>query len=253
LFFTVQEVTPEGDPVSSFNLSDCTVDLSSSKKRAQAVSYVYSVTVPNAATIQINTSQLAQPAAISFAGNTTNVPSNSVQYVIEISEWHFDSPDNNLQILLSVNGESTGVSQCTNVSTGLGGSGNLGWISMQVEGATLFGNFFQYGIVDDHARALKISLQPTDVMTTTTIPHFTNQAEIAGVFSVFPQLTPSSSCFGTGDNDNDEKSPSKDGFSSTATIGIVVGGAWFVGGAAVGAVAFIMIKKKQKTQRAKFA
>jgi len=143
---------------------------------------------------------------------------------MSISNWPFINIQNKLQIVMSAVGsdEKEDKNNCATTDTSENAEQNLKWISVNYNGATLYGTFIEFAEVDRTARNIQFAYSGNNQINI-IIPHFWESAIFDPNFQVLLGYNSKGGC------DNITKHKSITGKLAGGVIGGVVGAACIVG------------------------
>ncbi|EGC40510.1 hypothetical protein DICPUDRAFT_52030 [Dictyostelium purpureum] len=137
------------------------------KTKSNSTDSYYKGTFENdTATIELDVTYYKDAYEYDFAGDIVSIPSNSIKYVITISNWQFESPLNTLQVIYNSKTKKYYDDGCNvyQASSNSGGSTNesVSWFQLVSGGSVMDAKFSRRMFVDDTVRKSEVSVLPID-------------------------------------------------------------------------------------------
>ncbi|EGC34711.1 hypothetical protein DICPUDRAFT_34543 [Dictyostelium purpureum] len=160
----LRELDISSSPVKTLSMSNVQWD---NKTRSNSTDSYYKGTFENdTATIELDVTYYKDAYEYDFAGDIVSIPSNSIKYVITISNWQFESPLNTLQVIYNSKTKKYYDDGCNvyQASSNSGGSTNesVSWFQLVSGGSVMDAKFSRRMFVDDTVRKSEVSVLPID-------------------------------------------------------------------------------------------
>ncbi|EGC34927.1 hypothetical protein DICPUDRAFT_34235 [Dictyostelium purpureum] len=127
-------------------------------------SYFKGIFENDTATIELDAIYYKDAYQYDFAGDIVSIPSNSIKYVITISNWEFESPLNTLQVIYNSKTKRYHNDGCkiyqtsSNSGGGSGANESVSWFQLASGGSVMDAKFSRRMFVDDTVRKSYVSV-----------------------------------------------------------------------------------------------
>jgi len=227
----VREVDQSNNVVASVNMDDIKFTITVIETAVgEQVSYF---AVLNKTEITITISLINCSTVIFFADQELDLSPNELKMTLTVKNWPFVSKQNLFEVVFDAGSENS-----DNVTTKSDSQGVLRWVSLAVNDVSLYGQFLPYAQLDNKTQALNISYSQEDThrYVITRCPMFSNELVVDPnyVILVDDKANPNSIITNNG------------GSSSVSTTAIIAGVVCSVGGVAI--IAFVWFVVKPKVQ-----
>lgn len=185
-FKNIQEITPSGDILVSYDLNIQNFTLNGSAivmpDGSIAQSYFYNSTLPNSANVSINIMTFLNATAVPFGNQSIPVGANGLKYSMSVIGWDFANIKNRLRIHI-ISDSRLEEDDCQKTDLGTDEE-NLRWLLINLNGVSLYGKFQDYALLDTASKLIQFSWDQLEEMVAITVPHFWHQVEFDPDFQV---------------------------------------------------------------------
>jgi len=121
--------------------------------------------------IEVYVTYFLSPTNITFAGTTLELPANTFKVAVYVADWPFQSVANSLRIVFGSTVEGGGPVGGCNVDSHNDDSDNLRWVTLNMNGVTMYSQLLEYALLDGIKRYVNYDLFQTTYISV-EIPFF---------------------------------------------------------------------------------